>query len=49
MSSARAIELAYADVCDCHDRVSAAVGQAVQVGSPIQRSAEAARVGSRAQ
>jgi hypothetical protein len=49
MSSARAIALAHADVCDCHDRVSAAVGEAVQVGSPIQRSAEAARVGSRAQ
>jgi hypothetical protein len=49
MSSARAIALAHADVCDCHDRVSAAAGEAVQVGSPTQRSAEAARVGSRAQ
>jgi len=41
MSSARPIALAHAYVCDCHDRVSAAVGEAVQVGSPIQRLPEA--------
>lgn len=49
MSCARASELAHADVCDCHDRASTAAREAVQAGSPIQRSPEAARVGSRAQ
>ena len=49
MSSARAIELAHADVRDCHDRLSAAAREAVQAGSPTQRSPEAARVESRAQ
>jgi hypothetical protein len=49
MSSAHAIELAHAGVCDCHDRASAATREAVQAGSPTQRSPEAARVGSRAQ